>query len=114
MMNNLILRMIILFLIPLISFAGNANSPPAMGLGQVALNMLEPVGLMADFVHTACFTIGGSFIFASVIKYVEHRRSPLMIPISTVIFLFIGGIVLILLPLLSVLTENGVHYSLMK
>ena len=115
-MNNLNLRTVIVLLLSSLFIACGANAAPApaLGIGQVALNMLEPVGLLADFVHTACFVIGGSFLFASLIKYFEHRRSPLMVTISTVVFLFVGGVILILLPLLSVLTESGVHYSLMK
>lgn len=84
------------------------------GFGGVASNMIEPVSLFSDFVFSACFIIGSSFVFASLIKYIEHRRSPLMVPISTVIFLLIAGILLILLPFTSYITETGVHYSLFK
>lgn len=84
------------------AFAAN-NS---VGLGRVAQNLLEPVSFFSDFVQTGCLLIGGSFIFASIVKYFEHRRSPLMVPISTVVFLLIAGIVLVLLPLLSYVTGN--------
>ena len=84
------------------------------GFGGMATNMLEPVNLLSDFVNSACFLIGGSFLFASIIKYVEHRNSPLMVPISTVVFLFLAGIILILLPFAYMLTENGIHYSLLR
>ena len=104
------LTLLLILFLPATIFA--ADQP--YGLGAVADNLMEPVGLMADFVHSACFLLGFSFLFASVVKYFEHRRSPLMVPISTVIFLLISGIVLILLPLLSSYSEAGVHYSLMK
>jgi hypothetical protein len=84
------------------------------GFGGVAENLLEPVGLASDFLGSACLILGGSFLFASIIKYVEHRRSPLMVPISTVIFLLVAGLVLILLPFLSALLGYGVPYDLMK
>lgn len=118
-MNNpavlIIIRIIILMLIPILSIAAHQGSPaPVTGLGQVARNLMEPVGLFADFVHSACIIIGAAFLFAAFIKYIEHRRSPLMVPISTVIFLLIAGIVLILLPFLSYLNENAVQYSLLK
>ena len=85
-----------------------------LGIGRVAQNMLEPVGLFSDFVQSACLLLGGSFLVASLVKYIEHRRSPLMVPISTVVFLVIAGILLLLLPLTSYLTSSGVPYSLMK
>ena len=84
------------------------------GIGLVAINMMEPVSLMSDFVNSACFIIGGSFLFATIIKYIEHRRSPLMVPISTVVFLLIAGIVLVLLPFVYMLTEGGLHFSLLR
>lgn len=84
------------------------------GFGLVAKNMMEPVGIMNDFVNSACFVMGIAFLFAALIKYIEHRRSPMMIPISTVIFLAIAGILLVLMPFAYMLTESGLHFSLMK
>lgn len=97
-----------------VGFSALAFAAQPVGLGKVAQNMLEPVGLLGNFVNSACFIIGGSFLFASVIKFVEHRRSPLMVPISTVIFLFLGGLALVILPFAYLLTENGLHLSLLK
>jgi len=84
------------------------NEKPT-GIGGMAKNMLDPVFLLSDFVSAACFLIGGSFLFASIIKYIEHRRSPLMIPISTVVSLLIGGLLLIGLPFMWMLAKyaNG-------
>lgn len=81
----------------------------AEGLGKVAQNMLAPVSVMSDFVQAACFVIGGSFLFASIIKYIEHRRSPLMVPISTVVFLVVAGLALIALPFMTdiIIQQNG-------
>jgi len=109
-MTPLIIRCIILYLIPLIVMAKSKD----IGVGRVAENMLQPVGFFSDFVHSACILIGGSFVFASIIKYIEHRRSPTMVPISTVVFLLIAGLALIALPLLSTVTGSGVPYSMFK
>ena len=84
----------------------------AGGVGGMANNLMEPVGLMSDFIGSGCILIGASFLFASLIKYIEHRRSPLMVPISTVVFLLIAGIVLLGLPFLYLLTGYGVPYTL--
>lgn len=120
-MNNIFRAIIFIIIYLLFSVSAVAIEEPskqsttvAMSLGRVAENLMEPVGLLADFVQTGCFIIGASFIFASLIKYFEHRRSPLMVHISTVVFLLIAGIVLVLLPFLSFFIENGVRYSLLK
>lgn len=104
----------VFFLYFLLALIGIASAYEPLGLGKVAENLMEPVGLLSDFVNTACFAIGGAFLFTSIVKYIEHRRSPTMIPISTVIFLLIAGILLILLPFLGLWTEGGIKYSLMS
>ena|SRR5215208_4216001 len=80
------------------------------GIGGVALNLMDPVSIFSGFISTACLLLGGAFIFAGIIKYIEHRRSPLMVPISTVVFLLIAGIALVLLPLIYNWTEHGVPF----
>lgn len=82
------------------------------GVGGMASNLMNPVSVMSGFLSSACLLVGGAFLFASIIKYVEHRRSPLMVTMGTVIFLFIAGVVLILLPLTYMLTDSGLPYSL--
>ena len=76
------------------------------GIGGVAQNLMDPVGLMSDFIGSGCLIIGASFLFASLIKYFEHRRSPLMMPLSTVVYLFIAGGILIALPFLSLYSDD--------
>lgn len=94
-------------------------SPQAMaqsnpGLGSVAKNLMSPINVLANFIDSACLLIGGAFLFASIIKYFEHRRNPLMVPISTVIFLLIGGLLLVALPLVGNWTNVGVKFLLFK
>lgn len=88
-MKQMILKILLLCFLP--SFA-------AANLGGVANNLMAPVSLLSNFITSACFLIGGSFLFASLIKYIEHRRSPTMVPISTVVFLIIAGLLLIIIP----------------
>lgn len=92
-----------------IAVAGNLP-----GLGGVAQNMMDPVGLFSDFVYSGAIIIGISFLFASVIKYKEHRRSPLYVPISTVVFLLITGLLLLLMPFLSYLDSNALPFSFFR
>ncbi|MFZ2315672.1 MAG: hypothetical protein WAW86_08470 [Gammaproteobacteria bacterium] len=80
------------------------------GLGLVAKNMMEPVGLFGDMINTACWLLGGAFLLISIIKYKQHRTNPTMVPISTVVFLIVAGAILVSLPLLATLTDSGVQY----
>lgn len=110
-MPNFIYRLLFLsflLLLPNVLFA--AFSAPT-GAGAVAGNLMEPVEIVSAFVSTASIILGGSFLFASVIKYSQHRINPLAVPISTVVFLVVAGIVLVVLPLAYKLTESGVHLS---
>ena len=107
-MRNVFFYCVFLCLLPVIAVA--ADQPDAAGMGRVAQHMMGPVSLLNDFVNAACFLFGGSFLFAAVIKYFEHRRSPLMVPISTVVYLVIAGILLIILPFAYMATESGAHF----
>lgn len=106
-------QIILLGCLPLSSYADD-NTQPVTGFGAVAINILGPVTVFSDFINTACIIMGVSFLFASVVKFFEHRRSPLMTPISTVVFLLIAGIALLLLPLMSSLTSSGIPYTLLN
>jgi hypothetical protein len=95
-------------------FAGALCAQPRSGVGGVATNIMDPVSVFSGFVNSGCLVIGGGFLFATILKYIEHRRSPTMVPLSTVIFLLIAGLVLVLLPLLSFVTEGGIPYTLLS
>ncbi|OGT37908.1 MAG: hypothetical protein A3F12_07240 [Gammaproteobacteria bacterium RIFCSPHIGHO2_12_FULL_38_14] len=119
-MDMIIFRMLFLYWIPMLALAVENKAVQAdstvqsLGLGRVMQNMLDPLSVLSDFIQTACFVIGGSFIFASFIKYIEHRRNPLMVPISTVVLLLIMGIVLVLLPFLSLYINTGMPSTLLE
>ena len=84
------------------------------GIGDVANHLMEPVGFASDFIYTTCFVIGGSLLFASVIKYIDHRRNPLAVTISTVVFLFIAGLFLVALPFAYKVVNHGTPYTLLR
>lgn len=86
--------LLVFFILTSRAFAGAS-------IADVSASAMEPLGIFSDFIYVACFIIGSSFVFASIVKYFEHRRSPLMVPLSTVIFLIIAGLVLLAVPLLS-------------
>ena len=80
-----------------------AQKSNVSNLGSVAKNLNQQVDLVSNFVYSACLLLGVAFLFASFVKYLEHRKSPLMVTMSTVVFLIIAGIVFVLLSLLQFL-----------
>ncbi len=86
------------WLFALSQYAYAATEPT---LGQAAGNMLEPIGLLQDGLHKICFIIGGMLIVGAGLQYKSHRENPSAVRISTPIVLFLLGLALILLPLIS-------------
>jgi len=87
---------LLFYLLPLAAFAERN-----VGIGGVASSLMGPTDLATKFLHAGCFVMGSAFLFASIVKYIEHRRSPTMIPISTVFFLVIAGLALIAIPIFT-------------
>jgi len=81
--------------------------------GQVAQNMTEPIEIVSGFVSVGCLIVGVACIFAGVVKYFEHRRSPLFVPISTVVWLFVIGLLLLVLPFAYLITESGIPFNVL-
>lgn len=103
-----VLIFMFVLLIPCKLFA----SPTAQGFGDIASNMLEPVGILSDFIGTASIIVGMCAIFAGFFRYMEYRKNPLVSPISTVILLIVIGVILVSLPFIYRLTESGIPYHL--
>lgn len=84
-----------------------------LSFGQVAVNMTEPIEAVSGFVSIGCLMVGVACLFATVVKYFEHRRNPLYVPLSTVIWLLIIGLLLLLLPFAYIITDNGIPFSVL-
>lgn len=84
------------------AFAVHHKKQPPTGVGALAQQLTTgPINFASTLLNASCFLVGGSFLLASMVKYVEHRRSPLMITMSTVVFLFLSGVVLVAIPILT-------------
>ena len=115
MTNHLILlifrNIVCLFLLTSMStvlFADTASDQSVAGLGQVASNLLVPVEVASDLLSGTAIIIGLTCLFGALVRYMQHRVNPLAHPISTVLILFILGIILLCLPLIYKITESGV------
>ena len=82
-----------------------------LSFGSVAQNITEPIEVVSGFVSVGSLIVGVACLFASIVKYFEHRRSPLYVPISTVVWLVIIGLLLLILPFSYIITENGIPFS---
>jgi hypothetical protein len=110
-MQQFVLKLILLFLgLQSSAFALLPTRPS--GLGQVANNLMDPVHMFANFIGSMSIIIGIAFLLGSFHKYSQHRRNHMAAPISTVIFLLIMGVVLIVLPFIHNLTQAGVPVHL--
>ena len=101
---KLFLKCAVLFL----SFPVVALAVSDSGLSHIANALMSPLSVATDFLHTACLLLGSAFIFASIVKYFEHRRNPLMTTLTTVIFSFMAGLMLLSLPLVIYIKVNGI------
>ena len=90
-----------------------ANSAFAISFGEIAENIQEPIEIVSGFVSVGCLLIGTACLFAAIVKYFEHRRSPLHVPLSTVIWLVIIGILLLCLPFAYIVTGNGIPFTVL-
>lgn len=98
----------LLFFISSSSFAWNDLS-----FGLVAQNITEPLEVVSGFVSVGCLIVGLACLFASLVKFFEYRRNPLAIQLSTVVWLFIIGLLLLILPFAYIITENGIPFSVL-
>jgi hypothetical protein len=69
------------------------------GLGAVANNLMDPVSVMTSFVIDGSQIAGIAFLFGAFIRYTKYRVNQLESPLSTVIVLFVIGLVLLGIPL---------------
>jgi RsiW-degrading membrane proteinase PrsW (M82 family) len=103
------MRIFIFLFITIISFAAQAQTS---GFGAMANNLMEPVTIVSNFMASASIVIGVTCLFAGLIRYMQYRVNPLANPISTVIWLLVLGVVLLLLPFVYMLTESGIPFKL--
>ncbi len=90
----------------------NTSLPTPTGFGGMASNLMQPVSLLSGFLSGAAVVIGITCLFGGFVRYMQHRVNPLAHPISTVVTLFLLGLILLVLPLIYKLTESGVAASI--
>lgn len=92
-------------------FALVSRAAEKLSFGEVAANMTQPIEVVTGFVSVGCLIIGVACLFASLVKYFEHRRSPLHVPFSKVVWLIIIGLLLLILPFAYIITGNTTSFD---
>lgn len=80
------------------------------GLGDIAGEWVRPVGILNNFIGSASLIIGVACLFGAFFRYRLYRMNSLASPLSSVVVLFILGLVLIGLPFLYMIL-NGVPFT---
>ena len=103
-----------LFLLMLLLMSALASaSYGGVSFGSIADNITEPIEIVSGFVSVGCLIVGIACFFAALVKYFEHRKSPLAVPISTVIWLILIGFALLCLPFAYLVTGNGIPFTVL-
>jgi type III secretory pathway component EscU len=87
-------RLMILSIVLSVVYCGNALATTT--LGGIASNISEPVSLITQLLRAISIICGVGLMMGGIIKYLEYRRNPIAIRLSTVFFMFFFGIALII------------------
>jgi hypothetical protein len=86
-------------------FAQVAGQGEAPGFGGLASELTTgPMQWMIKFFYGSCYVIGGIMVWKSYELYKGHRANPTYIGFYSVAFMFVIGVVALLIPLAHYLT----------
>lgn len=72
----------------------------AESLGDLANTIYEPVSIVIQLVRAVSIICGAGLLLGGILKFVDYRRNPMQVRSSTVVFMFIFGLSLILVGLI--------------
>lgn len=82
-------------------------SPGGVDLGSAARNIIEPTSFLTKTIYAMCYVIGSALLIGSLVMYRMHRDNPLQTRLSQVIFLFVFGLAVVLIPIVAQLSEGA-------
>lgn len=86
-----------------IAIAATESTTPS--IGHFAADLMEPVGILGNFMRTASLMLGVMCLFSAFLRYMQHRVNRLASPLSGVITMIILAIFLLCLPFLHLLLD---------
>lgn len=71
------------------------------GLGALADGLMLPVAAFGNALYVTALVLGIALLGGTVVRYFEHRRNSMQVRFSQVVTMFILGVMLVLLALIS-------------
>ena len=93
-------RFLIVCLLPVLFFGAEAAT-----LGDISNNLMGPVTGLARVMHAVCYVAGVGFFIGGLLQYKYHRENPQQVRLSTPIVLVLLGVVFLMIPLVSYLSD---------
>lgn len=72
-----------------------------LSVASISARLMSPTHLFASAITAISGVIGIGLLVASVVQYMDHRRSPTMVRLSTPIIFSILGTILTVLPVIA-------------
>ncbi|MBS0358602.1 MAG: hypothetical protein JSS53_04980 [Proteobacteria bacterium] len=111
MLNRLYGFLSALFSSLLLIQVGYANDEATRGSGitwgNVSGNVLEPASMLKHLAYVGCYTIGIALLLSALLQFVQHRRNPMQVRLIQPVTLFLFGLALILVPIISKLSPSS-------
>lgn len=79
-------------------FAAASGSAPSGTIGEVASNLQQSFGSLAEVITAGAYIAGMGFVMGAIFKFKAHKDAPTQIPIGTPIALLFIGAAMIFLP----------------
>lgn len=101
-------RLVLLVLMGFVSssFAGvTGNTSSANDLTAIVGNLMGPMQGLAHMLNLASVICGTGFLLAAVLHYKKHRDNPQEVPLSRPVTYLILGLVLVLLPYFTMISQ---------
>ena len=90
-----------ILLLLLIAFPAVVLAVGGKGLTGITENIFEPTSLLAKFLYAACYVVGIALILGSFLEYHEHHENPTHVHFSHVVYLFLFGVAIVLIPIIA-------------
>lgn len=78
-------------------YSCNISAAGHQSFGDVASNLYEPLSIVINLVRAISVVCGAGLLLGSVLKYLEYRKNPVAVRLSTALFMVIFGVSLILI-----------------
>ena len=76
----------------------------AASLGDVAANLFVSVQGIKSIMDVLCYMTGAGLLLGCFFRFIKYRKNPIEAPLSSVIVLFLTGLIVVLLPLIPIPT----------